>query len=241
NGRRSRSAAPRRAWRWQPGWAGRRAGRAGRRTGTGAGPARKAAERGGLAGGCGRGAALARRLLPGTGRRQRRIPATATLSTTAGSSEKSWSASSLRPRSSSSAWSASTGREPDLLELLPLGHLDGEQLGPPGRKGAGHVAHVLDQLPQGVGLQRGRVVRPFPRAVQREVTLDPLGTQGHGGDVGGDAQVMAGKADPLAGGPVFAHEPFDFQERELVEGNRVPGDAGVEHRIFQPSPRLEEP
>mmetsp|Transcript_138360 Transcript_138360/g.430184 ORF Transcript_138360/g.430184 Transcript_138360/m.430184 type:complete len:300 (+) Transcript_138360:377-1276(+) len=77
------------------------------------------------------------------------------------------------------------------------------------------------------------MVRALPSAVLREVALDPLGPERIGGDVHGDAQVVAGEADGLDAVLVLLLQQPDVKEAHVLEGHGVARGAVVQdHAIL---------
>ena len=101
------------------------------------------------------------------------------------------------------------------LELGSLDALDFEHLLILVPQGASYIPQVTGESPHAVWLQRGRMIGAFPGPIEREVTLDPLGLERHGGHVGGDPQVVSGETDRLDSAVEFLLEPRDVQEAQL--------------------------
>ena len=70
--------------------------------------------------------------------------------------------------------------------------------------------------------------------------LDPPGAQGERRDVGRDPQVVSGKADSFAAAAVFFDEALHLQQRQILKGDRIAGDAHVEDGVDQPAPAVDQ-
>jgi len=73
------------------------------------------------------------------------------------------------------------------------------------------------------------VVRALPSAILGEVALNPSSAQGVGGDVDGDAEVVAREANVLDAVRVILLQEADVEEADVLEGHRVARGAVVEH------------
>src|SRR5690606_21966533 len=107
-----------------------------------------------------------------------------------------------------------SGRMRGPLQLAALFEFDLENLGALRCEGLGNVADVTNETPQAIRLEGGGVVGPLPCAVEGEMPFDPLGAERHGGDVGGDAEVMAREADGLHAGSVGLAQAGDFLQTD---------------------------
>ena len=72
------------------------------------------------------------------------------------------------------------------------------------------------------------------------MALHPGGTQRHGGDVGGDAEMVAGEADGLDAIGIELAEALHLQQAQILEGDRIAGRAGIEHHVLGAALGLEE-
>ena len=84
------------------------------------------------------------------------------------------------------------------------------------------------------------MIGAFPRSVESEMALDPLGPENHSCDVGSYAEVMSGKPDPLDFAVELLLEPLDFQQADILKSNRIARGAAVDDEIFSATFGFEE-